>query len=167
MGKRAANPKEAPQPKKTKTAADQATCSVDRPAMDKLEISKMLGSLKYFARAVKASPEDKKEAETALTTYSALDSHKKRDFLEAFQKNKGSLKWVSSFTSQSREEEKTKAARLCVRTHARAHVRTHVRKYEEGYMDIIHCMRKSIWTSCTFGLRTHARAHVRTLGRHR
>ena len=108
MGKRA-TAKDAPSAKKAKSGADDETCSTERPPMNKAEISKMLGTLKYSTKAVKASTGEKQEAETALATYSALDQNKKRDFLEAFQKNKGNLKWISNFGSKTVEEEKHKA----------------------------------------------------------
>ena len=77
--------------------------------MDKAAVSKMLGYMKYHARATNKDMGDRDDASFALAKYNALKGVDKVNFLKSYEQNKGSLKWARSFTSTSTEIESRKA----------------------------------------------------------
>lgn len=102
------------QPKKVAKAAAQApsasepqepaSSSSGRRAMDKASVSKMLGFLKYHARSG-----NKNEEAVALAKYHSAGEDKS-GFLEKFEANKGSLKWIYDLEKTTTETENTTVA---------------------------------------------------------
>ena len=91
-------------------ACDVGEPAVKKPvAMDKAAASKMLGYMKYHARATSKDMGDRDDASFALAKYNALKGVDKLNFLKSYEQNKGSLKWARSFTSTSTEIESRKA----------------------------------------------------------
>ena len=78
MGKRAKKCEdERSKAKVSKVAAELAASGSARPVMDKAEVSKMLGALKYSINAKGKSPEEQQDAANALSTYQQLEANKK------------------------------------------------------------------------------------------
>ena len=108
MGKRAACPK-AQSSKKTKAPANEEEPSSVRTPMEKAEVSKMLGYLKYWAKPNLKNPEASADAQKALEVYKNLANEQKAGFLESYHKHKGNLKWVYAFEQVEEEVVDTKA----------------------------------------------------------
>ena len=108
MGKRAACPKAQPS-KKTKAPANEEESSSVRTPMEKAEVSKMLGYLKYWAKPSLKNPEASADAQKALEVYKNLANEQKAGFLESYHKHKGNLKWVYAFEQVEEEVVDTKA----------------------------------------------------------
>ena len=97
-------------PKKSSgSAAAKAAAAPSSGAMPKGDVSRMLGYLKYHARAGNKNHDDMSEARTALEKYNACEAGTKSAFLSMFEANKGSLKWVHSFAKVTKEEEVNEA----------------------------------------------------------
>ena len=78
--------------------------------MDKKEVSKMLGYIKYHARPGNKNEEGRRDAEECLNVYTKLKNIDKAAFLAKFENNKGSLKWIYSYNIRHQAEESTDAS---------------------------------------------------------
>jgi hypothetical protein len=83
-----------------------------KQAMDKGDVSKMLSYLKYHSRESNKCLEDQQDAATALAKYKTMKTADKNKFLQLYEANKGSLKWVHAFETTSMEIESTKAPNI-------------------------------------------------------
>ena len=86
----------------------EAASSSKRQAMDKGDVSRMLGYLKYHARDGNKDASDKQDARAAMDKYNVLSGQDKLGFLEKYDQNKGSLKWVYTYQAVSQEIESKK-----------------------------------------------------------
>ncbi len=127
MGKRAASkPKAKALAKKSKAEEEGSVSSAGdvQTSMKKGDVSRMLGYLKYHARAGNKDDDDKNSATLALSKYAEMKSDKST-FLETFEQNKGNLKWVHNFFKTTEEVQKTKATKTLTRFDHNTHVLTH------------------------------------------
>ena len=78
--------------------------------MDKKEVSKMLGYIKHHARPGNQNGEGTRDASECLNVYTQLKNIDKPAFLAKFANNKGSLKWVDSYSIKNQAEFSTAAS---------------------------------------------------------
>jgi len=111
MGKRAV-PVAGPPSKAAKLPGGAESLGEDCPGvrhpMDRIEVSKMLGYLKYHAKPSNKNQGDRADAQRALEVYQGLGQEQKPSFLEAYNNHKGNLKWIYAFSQTEEEVEGTK-----------------------------------------------------------